>query len=183
MMRGRIFVATALALACGLLMAAQLNVGPASRSTLSATFKQEGVAVESPFTSFKGVIDFDPKNVAAATALIDVDMASLDLGDPGYNAELRKKSWFDSATYPRAVFKSTSIKPVNATRFDATGTLTVKGRVLTITVPVTVSTSSAGPVFDGSFAMSRKAFGIGDPIWEDVVDDKVTVKFHLIGGR
>jgi polyisoprenoid-binding protein YceI len=183
MMRGRIFVATALAVVSGLLMAAQLNVGPASRSTLTATFKQEGVAVESPFTAFKGVISYDAKNVAAATALIDVDMASLDLGDPGYNAELRKKSWFDSATHPRAVFKSASIKPVSATRFDATGTLTVKGRVLTITVPVTVGTSAAGPVFDGSFTLSRKAFGIGDPIWEDVVDDKVTVKFHLVGGK
>lgn len=183
MMRGRIFVATALVVVSSLLMAAQLNIGPATKSTLTATFKQEGVAVESPFTSFKGVIDFDPKNVAGATALIDVDMASLDLGDPGYNAELRKKSWFDSATYPRAVFKSTSIKAVNAARFDATGTLTVKGRVLTITVPVTVSTTAAGPVFDGSFAMSRKSFGIGDPIWEDVVDDKVTVKFHLVGGK
>jgi polyisoprenoid-binding protein YceI len=129
------------------------------------------------------VIDFDPKNVAAATALIDVDMASLDLGDPGYSAELRKKSWFDTATYPRAVFKSTSIKAVNATRFDATGTLTVKGRVLTITVPVAISSTAAGTAFDGSFAMSRKAFGIGDPIWEDAVDDKVTVKFHLVGGK
>lgn len=183
MKRGRIFVATALVVVSSLLMAAQLNIGPATKSTLTATFKQEGVAVESPFTSFKGVIDFDPKNVAGATALIDVDMASLDLGDPGYNAELRKKSWFDSATYPRAVFKSTSIKAVNAARFDATGTLTVKGRVLTITVPVTISTTAAGPVFDGSFAMSRKTFGIGDPIWEDVVDDKVTVKFHLVGGK
>jgi polyisoprenoid-binding protein YceI len=183
MKRGRIVVATALVVVSGLLMAAQLNIGPATKSTLTATFKQEGVSVETPFTSFKGVIDFDPKNVAAATALIDVDMASLDLGDPGYNAELRKKSWFDSATHPRAVFKSASIKAVNAARFDATGTLTVKGRVLTITVPVTISTTAAGPVFDGSFAMSRKAFGIGDPIWEDVVDDKVTVKFHLVGGK
>lgn len=183
MMRGRIFMATAMVAVSGLLMAAQLNIGPSTKSTLTATFKQEGVSVESPFTSFKGVIDFDPKNVAGATALIDVDMASLDLGDPGYNAELRKKSWFDSATFPRAVFKSTSIKAVNAARFDATGTLTVKGRVLTITVPVSISTTAAGPVFDGSFAMSRKAFGIGDPIWEDVVDDNVTVKFHLVGGK
>jgi polyisoprenoid-binding protein YceI len=183
MMRRQLFMAAVTGAISGLLMAAPLNIGPASKSTLTATFKQEGVAVESPFTSFKGVIDFDPKNLAAASALIDVDMASLDLGDPAYSAELRKKSWFDSAAFPRGVFKSTAIKVVNATRFDATGTLTVKGRVLTITVPVTISTTAAGPVFDGSFAMSRKAFGIGDPIWEDAVDDKVTVKFHLVGGR
>jgi polyisoprenoid-binding protein YceI len=181
MKRGRIFIATLLAAVSGLLMAAQLNVGPASKSTLTATFRQEGVSVESPFTAFKGTVNYDPKNAAAATALIEVEMASLDLGDPAYNAELRKKSWFDTATYPKAVFKSTAIKAVNAGRFDATGTLTVKGSVLTITVPVTVN--PAGTTFDGSFAFSRKAFGIGDPIWEDAVDDKVTVKFHLVGGK
>jgi polyisoprenoid-binding protein YceI len=158
-------------------------VGPASKSALLATFKQEGVAVESPFTSFKGVVNYDPGNVAASTAQIEVDMASLDLGDPAYNAELRKKSWFDSAAFPRGVFKSTAIKVVNAGRFEATGSLTIKGRAQTITVPVAVSNSPAGPVFDGSFVISRKAFGIGDPIWADTVDDKVTVKFHLVGGK
>lgn len=181
MMRARIFMATALVAMSGLLMAAPLNMGPGSKSTLTATFKQEGVEVESPFTAFKGTVDYDPKNVAAATALIEVEMASLDLGDPLYNAELRKKSWFDSATFPKAVFKSTTIKAVNAGRFDATGTLTVKGRVLTITVPVAVN--AAGTTFDGSFAISRKAFGIGDPIWEDAVNDKVNIRFHLAGGK
>ncbi|MEO8314764.1 MAG: YceI family protein [Pseudomonadota bacterium] len=180
-MHKRILTTMILAAASGLLMAAPLNVGPASKSTMTATFKQEGVAVESPFTSFKGVINYEPQSVAAATALIEVDMASLDLGDPAYSAELRKKSWFDTANFPKAVFRSTAIKPVNAARFDAVGTLTVKGKVLTITVPVTVA--SSGTIFDGSFVMSRKSFGIGDPIWEDTVDDKVTVKFHLVAGK
>jgi polyisoprenoid-binding protein YceI len=176
-------VAALLGLASSLLLAAPLNVGPATKSTLTATFKQEGVAVDCPFTSFKGVIDYDPKNVAASTALIEVDMATLDIGDPAYNAEVRKKSWFDSATFPKGVFKSTAIKAGAAGKFDATGTLTIKGRVMTITVPVTVSATAAGTVFDGSFGMSRKAFGIGDPIWEDALEDKVSVKFHLVGGK
>jgi hypothetical protein len=33
--------------------------------------------------------------------------------------------------------------------------------------------------FDGSFDLSRKIFGIGDSSWEDVLDDKVRVRFHL----
>ncbi len=129
------------------------------------------------------MVNYDPKNAAVSSAVIDVDMASLDLGDPAYSAELRKKSWFDSAAFPKGVFKSTAIKVVDAGRFDATGTLTIKGRVLTITVPVAVSAAAAGTVFDGSFVMSRKAFGIGDATWEDAIDDKVTVKFHLVGGK
>lgn len=183
MISRRWLAATMLGMASTLLLAAPLNVGPGTKSTVTATFKQEGVAVDTPFTAFKGSINYDPANVAASTALIEVDMASLDIGDPGYNAEVRKKSWFDSATYPKGVFKSTAIKAGAPGRFQATGTLTVKGRVLTITVPVAVSATAAGPVFDGSFVMSRKAFGIGDPIWEDAIDDKVTVKFHLVGGK
>lgn len=171
------------ALASGVLMAAELNVGPSTKSTVVATFRQEGVAVDSPFTRFSGRISYDPSNVGAATALIEVETASLDIGDAAYNAEVARKSWFDSGTHPKGVFRSTAIKPVNATRFDATGTLTIKGKVQTITVPVTMSTTPAGTVFDGSFTISRKAFGIGDPIWEDVLEDKVVVKFHLVGGR
>lgn len=175
--------ALALVLASGVLFAAQVNVGPATKSSVVATFRQEGVAVDTPFTRFTGRIDYDAKNVAAATAQLEVETASFDMGDPGYNSEVAKKSWFDSATYPKAVFRSTAIKPTGPNRFDATGTLTVKGKVQTITVPVTVTATPAGNAFDGSFVMSRKAFGIGDPVWEGVLDDKVTVKFHLVGGR
>lgn len=169
----------ALLAASGLLMAAPVSVGPGTRSTLTATFKQEGVAVENPFTRFTGRIDYDPKNVAAATAQIEVEMASYDIGDPLYSAELAKKSWFDAATHPKGTFRTTAVKPVSATRFDATGTLTLKGKSQTITVPVTVT----GTAFDGSFTISRKAFGIGDPVWDGAVDDQILVKFHLVGGR
>jgi polyisoprenoid-binding protein YceI len=183
MIAKRWVAAMSLGLAAGALLAAPLNVSPASKSTLSATFKQAGVAVESPFTAFKGVINYNATNVAASTAMIEVDMASLDMGDAGYNAELRKKAWFDSAAFPKGVFKSTAIKAGVPGKFTATGTLTIKGRVLTMSVPVTVRSTTSGSNFDGSFVISRKAFGIGDPIWEEALDDKVTVKFHLVGGK
>jgi len=149
-------------------------------SSVVAIFKQEGVPVESPFKQFTGRIVYDAKNVAGASATLDVVTGSLDIGDEAYNAEVRKKQWFDSATYPKATFRSTSIKPLGANRFEATGPLTFKGRVLTITVPVTVSSTAAGTAFDGTFVVHRKSFGIGDPIWEGVIDDKVEVRFRLV---
>ncbi|MDQ2639474.1 MAG: YceI family protein [Pseudomonadota bacterium] len=179
MKRSQRFLAPALLAVSGLLMAAPLAVGPATKGTLTATFKQEGVAVENPFLKWSGQVNYDPANVAASTAQIEVDMGSYDIGDPLYSAELAKKSWFDTATHPKGTFKSTSIKPVSATRFDATGTLTLKGKSQTVTVPVTVN----GNTFDGTFTISRKAFGIGDPVWDGTVDDKITIKFHLVGGR
>jgi len=178
----RLFAAALLG-ASGLLLAAPLTVGSASKGTLTATFKQAGVAVENPFTRWSGQIDYDPANVGAATAQIDVEMGSYDIGDPMYGAELAKKSWFDTATHPRGTFRSTAIKPVSATRFDATGTLTLKGKSQTVTVPVTVGGSASAPTFSGSFNISRKAFGIGDPVWDGTVDDQILIKFNMSAGR
>jgi polyisoprenoid-binding protein YceI len=176
-------------LAAGLVIAAtghaaDFAVSPAGGSKVTAAFRQEGVEVENPFTKFTGRISYDPAKVASSTALFDVETGSFDFGDPGYNAEVRKKSWFDSAAYPRARFQSTAIKAGPAGTFTATGQLTLKGRVQTLNVPVKVSAGTKGGfVFDGSFVISRKAFGIGDPVWEGAVEDKVTIRFHLSGGK
>lgn len=174
-------MALTLLLVSGVSVAAPLAVGPATRSTLTATFRQAGVAVESPYTRFSGQIQYDPKNAAASTANIEVDVASLDLGDPAYGEEVAKRSWFDSKTHPKATFISTAIKPLAANRFEATGQLTIKGRAVGLTVPVTVATTTAGTAFDGSLVISRKAFGIGDRIWDEVLEDEVIVKFHFVG--
>lgn len=181
MRSGSRLLTLAMLAASGLLLAAPLAVGPAGKSTLTATFKQQGVAVENPFLRWSGRIEYDPAHVAGATAQIDVEMASYDIGDPLYSAELAKKAWFDTATHPRGTFRSTAIKAVSAARFEATGTLTLKGKSQTISFPVTVG--AGGTSFDGSFSISRKAFGIGDPVWEDSVEDQVIVKFHLVGTR
>lgn len=163
-------------------LAADSNIDARS-SEITATFKQEGVAVEVPFLQFNGQITYDAKNPATAAAAIDVVTGSLDIGDEDYNAEVRRKEWFDSAAYPTATFRSTAIKVGTTGKFDATGKLTIKGKALIITVPITVQTTGTGNVFDGSFAFSRSAFSIGDPIWKDAVDDKVTVRFHLVSAN
>lgn len=151
-----------------------------AKSHIAATFTQSGVPVDAPFSKFSGRVVYDPANAAASSASIDVNMASLDIGDEAYNEEVRKPSWFDSARYPTGSFRSSSIAPNGANKFNATGKLTIKGRAVTLTVPVTVVSVGGATAFDGAFSLSRKAFAIGDPAWEDYVDDKVTVKFRLV---
>ena len=109
----------------------------AARSSIVATFRQENVPVDAAFRRFSGRIDYDPAHPAAAKAAIQVATASLDLGSQDYDAQIRNKDWFDSATYPGASFVSTAIAPGAPGRFTATGTLTLKGRTRTLTVPVT----------------------------------------------
>jgi polyisoprenoid-binding protein YceI len=162
-------------------MAADAGINTA-KSTVIATFRQENVPVDAPFKKFSGKISYDAAKPESSSAQVTVDMSSLDIGDEAYNAEVRKPAWFDAAHFPQGAFTSTSIKPGAAGHFVATGTLTIKGKTVTVVVPITSQTVGNSASFDGSVDISRKAFGIGDPAWADVLDDKVHVRFHLVNG-
>jgi polyisoprenoid-binding protein YceI len=167
---------------CGLGVAAALAADGAidlNQSTLIATFKQQNAPVDAAFKKFTGSIVYDAAKPAAAVATLSVDMNSLDVGDDDTDAEVRKPAWFDSAHYPEATFRATKVVPGANGRFEASGPLTIKGRTQTVTAAVTVQRSGSANIFDGSLELSRKAFGIGDPAWEGVLDDAVRVRFHL----
>src|ERR1700722_231987 len=105
----------------------------AAKSSIIATFRQENVPVDAPLKKFNGRIDYNAAQPSAAKAALEVDTGSLDMGSKDYDAEVRKKEWLDSTTYPQARLISTSVKPGAAGHFDATGTLTMKGKTQTMT--------------------------------------------------
>ena len=160
-------------------LAADGNVN-LSQSSLVATFKQQRAPVDAAFKRFSGSIVYDAARPAATTATLSVDMNSLEVGDDDTDAEVRKPAWFDSARYPQATFHSTSVTPGAGGHFDVAGTLAIKGRSQTVTISVTAKQIGGANAFDGSFTLSRKAFGIGDPSWDSVLDDAVAVRFHLL---
>jgi polyisoprenoid-binding protein YceI len=138
------------------------------------------VPVEAPFQKFSGHIDYDPANPGAAKSSLEVQTASLDIGSADYNEEVQGKKWFDVAHFPKGTFVSTAVVAKGPGKLQATGNLTLKGKTIPITVLITVSKSGAQTQFDGAFDISRKAYGIDDPQWNDVLDDTVKVKFHLL---
>ena len=152
----------------------------AAKSTVTATFTQMKVAVDAPFKHFSGSIDFDAAKPAAAKAHLEIDTASFDLGDEDYNSEVRKPAWFDSAKFPKATFDASGLKPLGGGKFEAAGTLTLKGKTQALTVPVTVGNTGGANVFDGTVTISREYFNIGDAEWKDTVADPVSVKFHIV---
>ena len=175
----RLFATFALAASTALFAASSSSVD-AGKSTLTATFTQMNVAVDGSFKRFKGSVSYDPANAAASSAELSVDTASFDIGDEDYNAEVRKKEWFDSTAHPTATFKSTAIKPLGADKFEATGTLSLKGKSVTVKAPVTVKTEGSARRFSGELPISRAAFAMGDKEWNEVLEDKVIVKFVIV---
>lgn len=170
--------ALALLVAGTVLAAIARPVDPA-RSRVVATFRQMNVPVEGSFGRFSGSVNYDPANPAASSAELSIDTTSFDVGDEDYNAEVRKAEWFDSKAHPQARFRATSFRALGVDRFEAEGELTLRGRTRTVKAQVNVKTDGGGRRFEGELPLSRKAFGIGDPDWDEVLEDGVTVKFTV----
>jgi polyisoprenoid-binding protein YceI len=178
LIRGLLWVA----LAGGVVHAWAAASVDSAASSISAAFTQMGVEVPAQFKKFDAQIEFDPANVVAAKAQISVDVASFDIGDAAYNAEVKKKEWLDAAQYPKATFVSTSIKATAPDKLLCTGQLTIKGKTVPVSVPVTLKQQGKNRVFEGLLPIKRNDFSIGEGEWKatDVLIDEVKIKFKIV---
>lgn len=153
-----------------------------AKSSVGAVFKQMNVPVEAKFKKFTAQIDYDAAKPEASKATLEIDIPSFDLGDPEYNSEVLKKEWFNAAQFPKASFVSTGMKAGAAGTLNVTGTLTIKGKAVPVTFPLTVKKDGNNTVFDGSLPIKRLTYNIGDGEWKDTgtVADEVVIKFHVV---
>jgi polyisoprenoid-binding protein YceI len=161
--------------------AAALKTDPA-KTTVAAVFKQMNVPVEAKFKKFAIAIDYDAAKPDASKATVDVETASLDVGEADMNKEVAKKEWFNSAQFPKASFVSSAIKAVGPGKLSVTGKLTIKGKTTDVTFPLTIKAEGGKQVFDGAVPIKRLAYNIGEGEWKDtsMVADEVTIKFHVV---
>lgn len=164
--------------------AALFNAPVAGKSTVTFVSKQMGVGVTGSFGQFASQISFDPTTPETGKAKIDVSLASIDAGSGDANDEVKGKAWFNVKEFPTATFVSTSLKALGANRYQATGKLTIKGKIRDVVVPFTATPAGFTLVLDGAIPISRAQFGIGEGAWADpsVVADEVQVRFHFILG-
>ncbi|MGO4378919.1 YceI family protein [Pseudoduganella sp. RAF53_2] len=162
--------------------AAVLKTDPA-KTSVSAVFKQMNVPVESKFKKASIVIDYNAATPDSSKASVEIDTASLDLGDAEMNKEVAKKEWFNSAQFPKATFVSSAIKAAGPGKLNVTGKLTIKGKVQDVSFPIAVKTDGGQQVFEGALPIKRLAFNVGEGEWKDtgMVADEVTIKFHVVG--
>ncbi|WP_036170644.1 YceI family protein [Massilia sp. 9096] len=156
-----------------------------AHSSVSATFKQMNVPVESNFKRFNAQVDYDPAHPENASAKVDIDTASFDMGQADYNKEIAKKEWFNSAQFPKASFVSSSIKPAGAGKLAVTGKLTIKGKTQDVSFPLSVKAQGAQQVFEGQLPIHRLAFNVGEGEWKDtgMVADDIIIKFRITAGQ
>ena len=180
--RKNLLLAAVLALALPAARAAEFNQMQLAKSSLSFISKQMNVPVEGSFKSFRSTLVFDPAKPAAARAELEIDMASIDAGSKDANDEVAGKDWFNTRAFPTARFESTSVKPLGGNRFEIAGKMTIKGRTLDLSTPVTVTQQGNSASFDGSLVLKRADYAIGDGVWADfgTVANEIQIKFRLV---
>jgi polyisoprenoid-binding protein YceI len=153
-----------------------------ARSALSFVSKQMNVPVEGQFRNFRSTIAFDPARPAAAKAELEIEMASIDAGSKDANDEVAGKAWFNTKAFPTAKFVAASVKPLGGNRYEVAGKMTIKGKTLDLTTPVTVRQEGNAATFEGSLVIRRADYGIGEGVWADfgTVANEVQIKFRLV---
>jgi polyisoprenoid-binding protein YceI len=159
----------------------ELNRLEPAASSFTFVFREMGVPVDGRFKQFSAQLDFDPAKPAAASARIDLDLASVDAGSDEANDEVVGKAWFDAKTYPQAHFESTAVRALGGNRYEVSGRIRIKGRSHEVAAPFTYTPQGQGGIFDGSFVLQRADFAIGEGVWADfgTVANEIQVHFHL----
>lgn len=153
-----------------------------NKSTVDIIFKQMNVPVDAKFKKFNASIDYDHAKPELSKATVEIDVSSFDLGDPEYNKEVLKKEWFDTTRFPKASFISTSMKLAADGKLNVTGNLSIKGKTVVTSFPLSVKKEGSNQYFDGMLPIKRLAFNIGEGEWKDtgMVADEVVIKFHVV---
>ena len=163
---------------------AQAPAAPAmDQSYIRFVSKQMNVPVEGRFRKFTANIAFDARKPDATKAEFEVELASIDLGNPDGETEVQRKTWFNTDAFPKAKFVSGAVKALGGDRFEVTGPLTIKGIAQNIAVNASVKTDAAGvSVAEGKFPLKRLQFKIGEGLWADTdtVADEVEVRFKFV---
>jgi polyisoprenoid-binding protein YceI len=149
--------------------------------------------VRGRFTDFSGAIQFDEAHPEQSTLTFSIKATSIDTGAPDRDAHLRSGDFFAVEQFPAITFVSTRMTPRGGEQFDVDGTLTIRDRAKTITLPVSYLGKAADPWgnqrlgFETEITINRKDFGLnwnaaleagGFLVGDDV---KIAIQIQAIG--
>jgi polyisoprenoid-binding protein YceI len=203
-----IFVAAALPLAYGLVIAFHPGIAYASQATKNGTpilkktsgsytidpmhtsvgFEIEHLGlsrVQGRFEKVSGHIQADVQDISKSKVNFTIQSDSVNTSVAPRDADLRSPNFFDAATYPEINFVSTHVKK-RGSGFVAEGELTMHGVTKTIAIPFKMN----GPIKDPwggvragivaeSILINREDYGMKSDV--PMVGSEVTVRISLEG--
>ncbi len=157
-------------------------------SSLGFVALQQGAEVQGSFDAFEAVIVFDPDDLETSRIDVDIDATSINTGQDSRDETLNSTSFFETATWPKAAFKSGVIKSVGEGSYEAAGTLTIRDVTKDVVLPFTLDIKEAPDdpktlqaTAAGELPILRLDYGVGQGDWASTgtVADEVVITIDI----
>jgi cytochrome b561/polyisoprenoid-binding protein YceI len=130
-------------------------------STLAFKTKWSSGAIDGSFGKWDADILFSPDALAGSAVSVTVDMSSAITGVPDTQDALPGSDWFAVATHPTARFTAKNFRHLSGNRYEARGTLNLRGTSRPLTLPFTLKISGKQARMSGTAQIDRTTFGVG----------------------
>lgn len=132
----------------------------------------------------RGWLRFDPDDWSTSKVVADIDPASVDLGDKGWDASVTGHLFLDIAKFPRAHFESTAVRKTGANTGVLDGQLTLHGVTRPVSIDFTVNRVGATLFgfetiagFSGRATLDRTRFGMA--AFPKAVGTQVAIRLEI----
>jgi len=157
----------------------------ASGGRLGFTARWNGEAVDGRFDRWRAAIRFSPDELAKSQIRVTVDLASADTGDGQRDDSLKSSDFFDAGAHPNTVFTARNVRHLGGDRYEARGTLDLRGVGKPATVRFTLRIDDDRARVAGTTRIDRTAFGVGQGEWAatDAIAAGVDIAFSFTATR
>ena len=150
-------------------------------SSVQFKIRNLGFNVNGSFSGIDGNIQFDPGNLTAANFDVSIDANTVNTDNNMRDNHLRNETYFDVKNYPRIHFVSTKVTASNkAGILFIFGKLTIKNQTKEISFPFKATPSDEGYLFNGTFKINRKDFGVGGT---STISDELEVSLNILSRK
>jgi polyisoprenoid-binding protein YceI len=129
------------------------------------------------FDDASGSIVWNAEDPTQSSVEVVLPLTSIRSFSDDFDKHLASADFFDTAKFPEARFKSTSVTPAEGNHYTVVGDLTLKGVTKPVTLDVTVNGAGEHPMmkqqavgFDATGTIKRSDFGV-DKYTPGVSDD------------
>lgn len=157
----------------------------ASGGRLGFTARWNGEAITGRFDRWRATIRFSPDELAKSQIRVTVDLASADTGDGQRDDSLKSSDFFDTGAHPSAVFTARDLRHLGGERYEARGTLDLRGVSKPATLRFALKIDGNKARVSGTARIDRTAFGVGQGEWAatDAIAAGVDIAFSFTATR
>jgi polyisoprenoid-binding protein YceI len=131
--------------------------------------------VRGAFSSVKGTVIFDDKDVTKSSVDVTIDVSTVDTREPKRDQDLKSDHFFDVANFPTMTFKSTKVESAGTDKLKITGDLTIRGVTKSVVLDVDGPTAAIKDTYGNQRAavsattkVNRQDFGVK---WNATMDN------------